>query len=62
MFTSTVECRLYKLISDKVGLNNQKLDDWIKFLSTKNTIILYCTIIIIKTKKLLKQVKHEKLM
>jgi hypothetical protein len=56
---STVERQLSELISDSCGSDN-----WMKFLSTKkhyyNTIILYCTIII-KTKKLLKQVKHEEL-
>jgi hypothetical protein len=40
----------------------ENLDNLIKFLSTKNTIIMYCTImIIIKTKELLKHVTLEKL-
>jgi hypothetical protein len=56
---STIEHILSKLISDKDGSDNL-----IKFLSMRkqyhNTILMYC-IIIIKIKKLLKQVKHEKL-
>jgi hypothetical protein len=52
-----------KLITDKGGSVIENSDNWIKFLSTEkryyNTIIMYCTITIIKIKKkLLKQAKH----
>jgi hypothetical protein len=49
--TSTVERPLSELISDKYGSDDRKLNSY----PPKNTSI------IIKTKTLLKQVKHEKL-
>jgi hypothetical protein len=50
--SNTLKRRLSELISDKGGSDN-----WIKLFPTKNT--MYCPIIIIKTKKFLKQMKQK---
>jgi hypothetical protein len=68
---STLFCNSYyttrhlsKLISDKGVWIIENSGNWIKFLPMEkhyyNTLIMNCTITIIKTKKILKQVKHEK--
>jgi hypothetical protein len=54
------EQRLSELVTNVGIIENS--NNWIKLLSTKKhyiTVIMYCTIIIIKTEKLFKQAKHE---